>query len=395
VTGLSGAVAVAAGGLHTLALKSDGTVWAWGDNEFGQFGNRTDTGGESNFAVPGMISGGSTVDISGGLEYSVALLSIGLVSSAGDNTYGQLGTRSNESSSWPNYSLEADAIAVAAGSYHTVALTFDGRVWAWGLNAYGQLGNGSNTNSNFPAEAVLLKYTVPVPQGEGVTVDLGPLVEITFDKVSGGSVTATLISTNNLPSSANFEALAGPAYDITANAEFSGPITVCIDYNPALLGGTREQDLTLQHFVSGAWQDITLSVDTVAKKVCGQTNSLSPFVLALPVTVVDTTPPTITAASANPSVLWPPNHKMVGVAVNYTATDDSGQPACQISSVTSNEPISSSDFTIVDANHVKLSAERLGSGNGRIYNITITCADASGNSSSEAVTVTVPHDRGK
>ncbi len=113
------------------------------------------------------------------------------------------------------------------------------------------------------------------------------------------------------------------------------------------------------------------------------------------VTVVDNQPPAITGASANPSVLWPPNHKMVDVTVNYSPTDSCGQPACQISSVICNEPISSSDYTIVDGHHVKLSADRLGSGNGRIYTITITCADASGNSSSQAVKVTVPHDQGK
>jgi hypothetical protein len=110
---------------------------------------------------------------------------------------------------------------------------------------------------------------------------------------------------------------------------------------------------------------------------------------------VDNTPPTITGMSANPSVLWPPNHKMVDVTVNYNTTDNCGQPACQISSVTCNELISSSNYTIVDGHHVKLSADRLGSGNGRIYTISITCADAPGNLSSQAVKVTVPHDQGK
>jgi endo-1,4-beta-xylanase len=86
---------------------------------------------------------------------------------------------------------------------------------------------------------------------------------------------------------------------------------------------------------------------------------------------------------------------MVDVTVNYSPTDSCGQPACQISSVTCNEPISSSDYTIVDGHHVKLSADRLGSGNGRIYMITISCTDASGNSSSQPVMVTVPHDQGK
>ncbi len=113
------------------------------------------------------------------------------------------------------------------------------------------------------------------------------------------------------------------------------------------------------------------------------------------VTVVDTTPPSISSIMASPNILWPPNHKMVNVAINYNVTDNcTAQPACRISTVTSNEPISKSAYTILDAHHVNLVADRLGSGNGRIYTITVTCTDASNNSSSQAVTVSVPHDQG-
>ena len=114
------------------------------------------------------------------------------------------------------------------------------------------------------------------------------------------------------------------------------------------------------------------------------------------VTVVDQTPPGITSASVNPSALWPPNHKMVNVTINYNATDNCDQqPVCKISSVTSNESISNSDYTIVDAHQVKLLAEREGKGTGRVYTITITCNDTSGNSSNQSVKVNVPHDQGK
>jgi hypothetical protein len=101
-------------------------------------------------------------------------------------------------------------------------------------------------------------------------------------------------------------------------------------------------------------------------------------------------------ASVNPSVFWPPNHKMVDVTVSYTSTDNCDQSTtCTISGVTSNELISSSDYSIVDAHHVTLRSERLGNGNGLIYTIAIACSDASGNSSDQAVAVTVPHDQGK
>lgn len=100
-------------------------------------------------------------------------------------------------------------------------------------------------------------------------------------------------------------------------------------------------------------------------------------------------------ASANPSSLWPPNHKLVNVTVNYTATDSCGAAApvsCSLS-VASDEG-SSLDWSVVDAHHVQLRAERAGNGNGRTYTITITCTDTAGSSSDAAVTVTVAHDQG-
>jgi uncharacterized repeat protein (TIGR01451 family) len=111
------------------------------------------------------------------------------------------------------------------------------------------------------------------------------------------------------------------------------------------------------------------------------------------ITVNDTQAPTITGAAANPSTLWPPNHKMVDVAINYSLTDNctaSSQVTCSLS-VTSNEG-TSADWVIVDAHHVQLRADRNGGGNGRTYTITITCRDSSGNTSTTTVTVTVPHN---
>jgi hypothetical protein len=105
----------------------------------------------------------------------------------------------------------------------------------------------------------------------------------------------------------------------------------------------------------------------------------------------DTTPPMISDVSASPSVLWPPNHKIKDVMINYNATDDSGSVNCTLN-VTSNEG-TSADWQIIDAHHVQLRAERAGSGSGRVYTITITCMDSSNNISSKTVMVSVPHDQ--
>jgi hypothetical protein len=104
---------------------------------------------------------------------------------------------------------------------------------------------------------------------------------------------------------------------------------------------------------------------------------------------------TIGGVSADPSSLWPPNHKLTDVTVNYTATDSCGAAApvtCSLS-VGSNEG-GSMDWSVIDAHHLLLRAERAGNGNGRTYTITIACTDTAGSSSNTAVTVSVAHDQG-
>jgi 6-phosphogluconolactonase (cycloisomerase 2 family) len=106
--------------------------------------------------------------------------------------------------------------------------------------------------------------------------------------------------------------------------------------------------------------------------------------------------PVITGASAAPNVLWPPNHKFVDVTIDYTVADPC--PNTCVLTVSSNEaPVDDKDpeWIVVDAHHVQLRAERLGSGTGRTYTITITCTnDTNKESSTQAVTVLVPHDQG-
>ena len=120
------------------------------------------------------------------------------------------------------------------------------------------------------------------------------------------------------------------------------------------------------------------------------------------ITVLDTEPPVITNVSVSNSVLWPPNHKMVTVAVEYEDVDNCDPAPERALSVTSSEPEivrgtgrTRPDWQVVDAHHVRLRAERSGHGDGRTYTITITCSDQAGNASTADVTVSVPHDRGR
>ncbi|MEO7263590.1 MAG: CHRD domain-containing protein [Ferruginibacter sp.] len=127
------------------------------------------------------------------------------------------------------------------------------------------------------------------------------------------------------------------------------------------------------------------------------TNSAGTATCSFTVTVNDTEGPAINNLAANPSSLWPPNHKMKDVEVNYTSTDNCPGAVNCIVTVSSNEPVNglgdgdmAPDWLITDNHHIKLRAERSGNGTGRIYTITTTCTDLVGNSSSSSTTVTVP-----
>ena len=114
-------------------------------------------------------------------------------------------------------------------------------------------------------------------------------------------------------------------------------------------------------------------------------------------------PPVIDGVTADPSVLWPPNHKMraVTVAVDVSDTNDAN-PTCKIMSVDSDEAAegggdgnTTPDWEITGDLTMNLRAERSGQGDGRIYTMNVLCTDSSGSPATTTVTVTVPHDRGK
>jgi uncharacterized lipoprotein YddW (UPF0748 family) len=110
------------------------------------------------------------------------------------------------------------------------------------------------------------------------------------------------------------------------------------------------------------------------------------------IVVHDTESPFITEVSATPTQLWPPNHKLRDVTINYTATDNCGAITNSLA-VTSNETAAGNqepDWIIVDDHHVKLRAERSHFNKDRIYTIAITATDSAGNVSTQSTTVTVP-----
>jgi alpha-tubulin suppressor-like RCC1 family protein len=150
VLNLSGIDAIACGSAHGMALRNDGTVWVWGSNSAGQLGN----GGPSPvpvhtpFQVPS-LTGVTAID--GGQDYSLALRNDGTVWAWGRNNFGQLGIDSLTDKAVPAQVVNLTGVtSVTAGPVSGLARKSDGSLWGWGLNDTAQLGNPVLQNSAIP-----------------------------------------------------------------------------------------------------------------------------------------------------------------------------------------------------------------------------------------------------
>jgi alpha-tubulin suppressor-like RCC1 family protein len=178
VVNLSHVVSVAGGDDHSLALRSDGTVWAWGNNGWGQLGNGTYT----RSLTPTQVAGLTNVRaIAAGSLHNLALKSDGTVWAWGFNYFGQVrigpsGDRGNVLSPVQVTGL-AGVSAVAAGGYTSVALKSDRTVWAWGYDGQGQLGNGTSDEGPHGTPTKVRNLSTAVALGAGVSHALAVLAD--------------------------------------------------------------------------------------------------------------------------------------------------------------------------------------------------------------------------
>ena len=143
---------VSAGTIHTLAVKTNGTLWSWGNGQYGQLGN-----GVFNSATPNVTQVGTATDwlkVSAGNRFSLAIKNTGTLWSWGWNFTGQLGNGLNT----PDVNIPAQVGTsnnwrkIDAGDQHSLAIDASGILWAWGNNTFGQLGDGTNTTSLSPIQ---------------------------------------------------------------------------------------------------------------------------------------------------------------------------------------------------------------------------------------------------
>jgi len=232
--------------------------------------------------------------------------------------------------------------------------------------------------------------TVSCTQVSGSTFPLGTTTVTCSATNEAGTTTASFTITVQdttgpvltLPSLVEAEATspAGANVTFTATAEDAVDGSVTVDCTPA----------SGSFFAFG-----TTTVTCTASDTSGNTSTGS-----FDVIVQDTTPPEIIVATANPSSLWPPNHKMVNVTLTVVATDAvDPTPSIHIISVTSNQPVNGTgdgdtapDWVITSPTTLQLRAERSGNSE-RVYTITVSATDLYGNVSTATIEVRVPGSR--
>jgi alpha-tubulin suppressor-like RCC1 family protein len=209
LTSLSDFTAVAAGRYHSMALKSNGTVWSWGFSNYGQLGDGTTY---TRYSPVQVITLTSIIRIAACEDFSVALKSDGSVWTWGNNGSGQLGNGyqndwvanstpyqvsisgvisigvgieyvlalKNDGTVWgwgsgigllpTQISNLSNIILLSVGGSHSHFLKSDGTVWAFGGNQYGQIGNGTTASISTPIQINNLTNMMPISAGYGHTI---------------------------------------------------------------------------------------------------------------------------------------------------------------------------------------------------------------------------------
>lgn len=163
---------VNAGENHSLAIKTDGTLWSWGRNNYGQLGTGDQTFARSSPVQVGLLSDWS--QSFGGRYHSLAIKTDGTIWSWGRNDRGQLGLGLSTTNSGIRLSpVQIGSLSswskISSGNLHCMAIKTDGTLWAWGINDSGQLGLGNTSNRSSPVQVGLLSDWQFVSCGRAIT----------------------------------------------------------------------------------------------------------------------------------------------------------------------------------------------------------------------------------
>jgi alpha-tubulin suppressor-like RCC1 family protein len=329
-------IAIAGGYSHNLALCSDGTVTAWGSNSLGQLGNNSTISSSVPVAVTtsGVLSGRTVVAVATGAGHSLALCSDGTLAAWGDNYYGQLGNNSTASSNVPELVttsgvlLGKTVVAIAGGRYHSVALCSDGIIATWGGNLFGQLGNNSTADSHVPVLVSMSTLasgerftTLAVGSAAGHIMSLTAVPPSDNADLSGLAISSGILSPTFASGTMAYTAIlpnAPSTLTVTPTVSDSDP-TVTVNGTPVVSGtasipisfsvGTINIVVTAQNGATRSYsivltrQSSTSTLTSLTTNIVGLNPSFSPATTAYTASVSNNTgsimvTPTVTDATS-------------------------------------------------------------------------------------------------
>ena len=383
--------AVAAGHYHSLALCTDGTLAAWGDNSFGELGNNSTDPSLVPVLVSntGALSGKTPASIGAGQFHSIALCADGTLVTWGDNSYGQLGLSGPDHSGVPVTITASSALSgktvtsIAAGQSHNAALLADGTLAAWGGNDSGQLGNGTTDNSSLPvavntaslaAGERIVKLAGGPTASHGIGVVAVPLASlagpaVTTSPATGMTKTAAtvqgLANPNGLATTAYFEYGLTTGYGNQTSAQSIGNGTTTANVQAVVSG---LQPNTVYHFRIKATNN---SGTAVGDDVVFTTQADPPLAVTEPAI-------SLTGTGATLAGVVNPNGRITQVRFEYGLTTNFGNT-----------------ITVLDlpagSSNVETSAPITGLSAGSTYYYRIVATNAGGTGYGDAVSfVTVP-----
>jgi alpha-tubulin suppressor-like RCC1 family protein len=144
-------------GFYTAAIKTDGTLWTWGHNNNGQLGDNTGGAGTQKSSPVQTIAGGTNwKQVSCGYGHTAAIKTDGTLWTWGRDSYGQLGdnTQVQKSSPIQTIAFGNNWKQVFCSTRHTTAIKTDGTLWTWGFNGFGQLGDNTQVQKSSPVQTI-------------------------------------------------------------------------------------------------------------------------------------------------------------------------------------------------------------------------------------------------
>lgn len=256
---------VAAGRDFTLAIKADGTLWAWGGNAYGQLGDGTTV----NKLVPTQI--GSSTDwesVAAGFGHSVAIKNNGTLWTWGFNLNGQLGDGTNVNKTVPTQiGTATNWEMVKVKGQHNIALKSNGTLWAWGSNSFSQLGDGTAINRFTPVQIGTGTNWQSIGTGGAHSMAIktdGTLWCWGFNsngQLGDGTSTNRFVPTQ-IGSATNWKSVSGGSYFTIATKTNNSLWTWGRNYNGELgLGNTADKNIPNQVGTATNWDRIAAGED--------------------------------------------------------------------------------------------------------------------------------------